>query len=391
MTASDAFVLTVTAANTAPLISDVSNQTIPVNGATSAVPFTVSDAETSAGSLVVTAASSNTTLVPVNNVVLAGSGGARTVRVTPAAGLSGTATITLTVSDGSLTASDAFVLTVLSVPAGPVPVQPPTGLSVIASVGNVVTLRWAAPLSGPAPTGYVLEGGTVPGQVLGSLPLGSASPVQTLTVPTGSWYLRVRVLSGGAVSGASNEVLVYVNVPVPPSPPANLLGLVVGSTVNLAWTPTFLGGAPTTTVLDVTGTLSGSLPLGLTDTFAFAGVPAGTYTFTVRARNASGTSVASNPVTLTFPGACSGAPQTAANFLAYTSGHTVFLNWDPPASGVAPTGYVLNVTGAFVTSVPTTQRALSGALPPGTYNLSVVSTNACGASAPTAVQAVTIP
>ena len=182
-----------------------------------------------------------------------------------------------------------------------------------------------------------------------------------------------------------------MNVPAAPSAPANLLGLVVGATVNLAWTPTFGGGLPTTTILDVTGAVSASVPLGPTDTFSFAGVPAGTYTFAVRAGNAAGTSAASNPVTLTFPSACSGAPQIVANFLAYNTGSTLFLNWDPPASGAAPTSYVLSVSGAFVGAIPMSQRGLSSPVPPGTYNFSVVAVNACGTGASTAVQTVTVP
>ena len=57
--------------------------------------------------------SSNTTLVPVSNIVVGGTGADRTVTITPAANQSGTATITLTVTDGDGgTASDSFVLTV---------------------------------------------------------------------------------------------------------------------------------------------------------------------------------------------------------------------------------------------------------------------------------------
>ena len=54
------------------------------------------------------------TLVPNGNIVFGGSGANRTVTVTPAAGQLGTATITVTVSDGQLTANDTFVLTVIS-------------------------------------------------------------------------------------------------------------------------------------------------------------------------------------------------------------------------------------------------------------------------------------
>ena len=118
LTASDSFVLTVSAtSNTAPTISNIANQTTAQNTATAAIPFTIGDGQTSAGSLNVTGASSNPTLVPAANIVFGGSGATRTVTVTPALNQTGTATITVTVSDGSLTASDSFVLTVNS--AGP--------------------------------------------------------------------------------------------------------------------------------------------------------------------------------------------------------------------------------------------------------------------------------
>jgi hypothetical protein len=41
--------------------------------------------------------------------------------------------------------------------------------------------------------------------------------------------------------------------------------------------------------------------------------------------------------------------------------------------------------------VPTPLRALSGTVPPGTYNLSVEAVNACGSSPSTAVKSVTVP
>ncbi len=115
LTRSDTFVLTVNA-NTAPTISDIAAQTINQGSSTSALAFTVGDAQTAAGSLNVSGSSSNTTLVPNANIVFGGSGSNRTVTVTPASNQSGTATITVTVSDGSLSTSDTFVLTVNSAP-----------------------------------------------------------------------------------------------------------------------------------------------------------------------------------------------------------------------------------------------------------------------------------
>lgn len=98
--------------NTAPTISSLSDQTTTQNVATSAIAITIGDAETAAGSLTMTGTSSNTTLVPNANVVFGGSGASRTVIVTPATNQTGTSTITCTVSDGSLSTSATFLLTV---------------------------------------------------------------------------------------------------------------------------------------------------------------------------------------------------------------------------------------------------------------------------------------
>ena len=76
------------------------------------IAFTVGDAETSLNALTLSATSSNATLVPIANIVFGGSGASRNAIITPASGLSGTSTITVTVSDGTLTASTNFVLTV---------------------------------------------------------------------------------------------------------------------------------------------------------------------------------------------------------------------------------------------------------------------------------------
>lgn len=105
--------------NTAPTISDIADQTITEGGNTGALAFTIGDAQTAAGSLTLSGSSSNTTLVPNANIVFGGSGASRTVTVTPASSQTGTATITVTVNDGSLSASDTFLLTVNSaVPTG---------------------------------------------------------------------------------------------------------------------------------------------------------------------------------------------------------------------------------------------------------------------------------
>ncbi|MGE0814627.1 MAG: Ig-like domain-containing protein [Vicinamibacterales bacterium] len=306
---------------------------------------------------------------------------------TPAAGFAGTDAFTYTASTGSGTSVPATVSIAVAAAGTPLP---PSNFRVSAMSGNLVSLAWTMPTSGAAPTGMLLEGGLTPGTTLGSIPLG-AVPAVTLSLPTGTFYLRMRATTAGGTSAPSNEILVRVNMPVAPSAPANLLGTRNGSGVYLAWTPTFGGGAPVAAILDVTGTLSGSLPLGAGDTFSYPAMPAGTYTFTVRQTNAGGTSAPSNAVTLTFPGGCTGVPQAPANFLAYKSAGQLYLRWDPPTSGPAPTGYTLNVTGSFVGALPMSTRTLTVPGPPGTFTFSVAGTNPCGTGAVTAASALSFP
>lgn len=97
-----------------PSISNVGDQVIEVNGSTGPLAFTLGDLETNPAALELTGSSSNPALVPDNRIVFGGSGANRTVTVTPLAGTTGSATITLTVDDGTLSASDTFLLTVLA-------------------------------------------------------------------------------------------------------------------------------------------------------------------------------------------------------------------------------------------------------------------------------------
>jgi len=284
---------------------------------------------------------------------------------------------------------DSISLTAASCTAAPTTAQPPTGLYAESIAGNVVTLRWTPPAFGLTPDNYVLEGGVNPGAVLASIPTGSAAPTYTFVAPTGAFHVRMHTASGASRSAASNEIRIFVNVPQPPSAPANLLGMVNGNAVALAWKNTFAGGAPANVVLDVTGSLSTTIPLGLANGFSFAGVPPGTYTLSVRALNGAGASPSSNAVTLTFPGACSGVPQAPSNLLAHRVGSTIFVSWDPAAAGPAPTAFILNVSGSFVGSFGTTGRALSGVVAPGSYTFNVVAQNPCGNGPATAPVTVT--
>lgn len=114
LTATDTFVLTVNAANGNPTISAIGDVVVGENS-NSSVSFTIGDAETAAGDLVVVATSANMAVVPDANLVLGGTGTNRTLTITPAADQSGSTTITVTVTDGGgLQATETFDVAVIS-------------------------------------------------------------------------------------------------------------------------------------------------------------------------------------------------------------------------------------------------------------------------------------
>jgi hypothetical protein len=276
-----------------------------------------------------------------------------------------------------------------SVTLSPAP-DPPMNFAALGIVENRVTVGWIAPAGSTLAEGYVLEGGSAPGEVLARITTGGTAPIFTFAAPRGTFYLRLRAFSGASFSPPSNEVQIIVDLPVAPSAPANLLGLVNGMTTVLSWTNTTAGGTPTSLRLDVSGSWTGTLPLPLSEAFSFPSVPAGTYTMTLRAVNAAGVSPPSNAVTLTVPNPCSGSPASPRNLATGVDGGVIHLKWDAPVSGDAVMGYEVIVTGTFNGSVRTSARSLSSVAAPGSYTVSVIAINSCGASAPTTSQTVAV-
>ena len=100
------------AANQAPTISAITDQSTSANQASQPIGFTVSDEQV--GSLGFTLMSDNTDVVANDGLELGGSGTSRTLTVTPVVDTTGDAFVTVIVTDSAgLSASTSFLLTIV--------------------------------------------------------------------------------------------------------------------------------------------------------------------------------------------------------------------------------------------------------------------------------------
>ena len=105
------FTVKVDNVNEPPAIGLIADVITDESTATAAIPFQVTDPDIG-DSLSVSVASSDTSLIPLTGIVITGTTSARTIKLTPIANKSGTVTITLSTTDGTLTATRSFLVTV---------------------------------------------------------------------------------------------------------------------------------------------------------------------------------------------------------------------------------------------------------------------------------------
>lgn len=206
--------------NTAPGISSFSARTIAEDTSTGPITFTVSDAETP-GSLVINTASSNPSLVPTASITIGGTGTDRTLTVTPALNQSGTATITVSVSDGQLSASSSFVLTVNAVndtptiaalPAATVPLNILTALQPVV-IADVDTAASSLVVTGTSSDTNVLPNANI---VIGTFGLSRTLSVHPLQAGMATVTVRV---SDGLAQSAQSFLLTVTNIVTTNAPP----------------------------------------------------------------------------------------------------------------------------------------------------------------------------
>jgi len=196
---SRSFSVTVNPVNDPPALTSLNSRRINENTSTGPIPFLVGDVETAAAGITVSGTSSNPSLVPNENILFGGSGSNRTVQVTPLADQFGVADITVSVSDGSLSASRTFQLTVTNVNDAPtmMPLANATvGTKIRSSLSPVLiadidtpstnlTVRGASSNTSVLPNGNIFIDGNGFSRALSVNALKAGTTTVTLTVSDG--------------------------------------------------------------------------------------------------------------------------------------------------------------------------------------------------------------
>ncbi|MCP3142044.1 tandem-95 repeat protein [Pyxidicoccus xibeiensis] len=239
-----------------PSLSNIPDQATNEDVATGLVSFTVADSDTPVDTLRLTATSSNTALVPPGNIAFAGSGTSRTLRVVPGANQFGTATLTVSVSDGISTAQDTFVLTVAPVNDAPVGIS--QGFSMNEDTSRAITLAgWDAEGSALS---FSIFAQPTKGTLTGTPPNVTYVPAANVT-GTDSFKFKV---SDGVLTSYEATVNITIN-PVNDAPVAHsqLLTSSAGASVAITLSGSDVEGTSlryTVLTQPTWGTLTGTPP-----------------------------------------------------------------------------------------------------------------------------------
>lgn len=113
--ADQTFTLTVNAVNDAPIISNISNQSVKSDASIN-INYTISDIDTALNcAAAITVSSANASVLPNADIAKSGTAPNCTLSITPSLNAAGTSTVTVTISDGVITANDTFDIAVINV------------------------------------------------------------------------------------------------------------------------------------------------------------------------------------------------------------------------------------------------------------------------------------
>jgi CSLREA domain-containing protein len=280
------------------------------------------------------------------------------------------------IGDGPPSApSNAVVPFAATVPGAPT--------NVVAVAGNAqAAVSWTPPASngGSSITSY-----TVTSNVGGFSQVvdGSQTSVVMTGLTNGTSY-RFRVVATNVVGDSAPSTLSNAVTPrTVPDPPTNVTAIAGSASAVVSWMPPASNGGSAITGYTLTASPGGATKTvgGTVVTTSFTGLTNGTtYTFTIRATNAAGSSAPSAPSNPVTPRAVPGAP---TNVVAVAGNAQATVSWTPPASnGGSPiTSYtVTSNVGGFSKLVDgsETNTVMTGLTNGTSYRFRVFATSAVG-------------
>jgi VCBS repeat-containing protein len=270
LTAARTFTLSITATSDAPTVSDVANQSTNEDTALNGVAVAISAPDiTAVCGTALSASSSNTGLLPNENISIGGTATNCTVSTNPAANQSGTATVTLTVSDGTLSAQDTFVLTVNAVNDVPITVAAgDTAITTNEDTASALLLASATDADNlQGELSYVQVTGPSKGS-LSVLPAVPATGTASITyTPNANEYgtdsFVYKICDNASTPACGSNITVSISITTVNDAPV-LASITAGAIAEDA-------GARTTTSSDLSGTLSATDVEGDTLVYSVAG------------------------------------------------------------------------------------------------------------------------
>jgi hypothetical protein len=231
------------------------------------------------------------------------------------------------------------------------PTAPTAPTAVTAVAGNAsATVSWTPGIGGTVPTSYVVTPyiGTVAQATSATTTTATSLMVSGLTNGTAYTFTVKAVNTSTSPESAHSAATTPVAPLVAPTPPTAVSAVAGNAAATVSWTAGIGGGASATyTVTPYAGTVAQTTKstTGATTSLAMTGLTNGTtYTFTVEAVNAAGTSLESAPSPAVTPAAA------------------------PVITSAATTTFAVGVTGTFTvstTGLPIAAMTEAGALPSG--------------------------
>jgi hypothetical protein len=286
-------------------------------------------------------------------------------------------TFTATATNANGTSAASAASDPVTPVAPTVPSAPTVGTATAGNSSASLTFTPSASNGGAAITKYVVT--STPSGGTGS---GTTSPIAITGLTNGTSYTftvhAVNSVGNSPESAASNAV----TPKAVPSAPAAVSATAGNASASVAFTASTSDGGSAITGYTVTSSPGGFTGTGTSSPITVTGLTNGTaYTFTVKATNAAGDSLASAPSSAVTPATVPGAPTIGAVTKGNMSASVAFT---APASngGSAITGYTVTAMPGGITATGTTSPITVPGLTNGVaYTFTVHATNAKGNSA----------